>query len=94
MASDHSRDMPPKRRADKSRCSKWQKVKEMVSVTDLILIRDSLAVLQRDIWLLREALDGDFERPRSGLEKMDERVDRPCKKRQSDQRAFIAIAAI
>jgi hypothetical protein len=53
------------------------------------LIRDSLAVLQRDISAIRESLYGTFERILSKVEKMVEKVNQPSKKRQSDQRPFI-----
>jgi hypothetical protein len=56
---------------------------------DLRMMPNSLAILQRDISVMREALESDFERILSELEKMPEKVNRPRKKRQSDQRAFI-----
>jgi hypothetical protein len=40
---------------------------------DLLLMRDSLAVLQRDISAIREVLHGDSERVLSQLEKMPEK---------------------
>jgi hypothetical protein len=56
---------------------------------DLLLIRNSLAVREHNISAIREALDGDFERILSELEKMSEKVNRPSKECQSDQRAFV-----
>jgi hypothetical protein len=56
---------------------------------DLRLMRDSLAIPQHDISVIREALESDYERILSELEKMTEKVNRLNKKRQSDQRAFI-----
>jgi hypothetical protein len=54
-------------------------------------MRDSLAVLQRDILAIREALESDFERILLEQDKITEKVSRPIKKRQSDQRAFIEM---
>jgi hypothetical protein len=56
---------------------------------DLRMMPNSLPVLQRDILAIREVLDGNLERIRSELQKMPEKVNRPSKKHQSDQRAFI-----
>jgi hypothetical protein len=42
-------------------------------------MHNSLAVRERDISAIREALDGDYERILSELEKMPEKVNRPSK---------------
>jgi archaellum component FlaC len=56
---------------------------------DLPSIRDSLSVLQHHISAIKEALDGDFQKILSELEKIAEKVNQPSKKHQSDQRTFI-----
>jgi hypothetical protein len=59
--------------------------------TDSALIRDSSALLQRDISAIRGGLDCDFDRMLSGLEKMAGKLKLAGKKCQSDQRAFVEM---
>jgi hypothetical protein len=57
---------------------------------DLRMMPNSLAVLPSNISAIREVLDSDLERILSELEKMPEKMNRPSKKRQSDQRKSAA----
>jgi hypothetical protein len=52
---------------------------------DLRSIRGSLTDMQRDVLVIRAALDVNLKRIQSELEKMVEKVKQPSKKYQSDQ---------
>jgi hypothetical protein len=60
-------------------------IKGANSGADSFSVRDSLADMQRGVSVIRAALDVNFKRIQSKLEKMVEKVKQPRKRPQSDQ---------